>query len=954
MAKIALLIGTSEYEPGLNPLLASVNDVEAMQQVLQNPAMGGFDEVKTIKNPDPQTMQYEVELLFSDRNRDDLLLLYFSGHGIKDDSGRLYFATRVTRKSSRNELIRSTAVPATFVHDVMNNSRAKRQAIILDCCFSGAFATGMTAKDSGVIDVKRLLGGEGRVVLTSSTSTQYSFEEQKADLSVYTRYLVEGIATGAADLDRDDVVSVDELHEYAKSRVQELVPAMHPEIYAVKQGYKIFLAKAPTVDPQLRYRKEVELVAVRGQISFVGRRTLDVLKLRLKLSAAGATEIENAVLNSIQEELQGKQQQYEQVLVELAERELAVTEDIRGELQNLQRVLGLRDDDVMAIDAQISARLETYKQNLQQYEQAISQAAWQEYPLTAQTTNRLQQLQQTLGLKEADATAIDSRITTEVAVYKRKLQEYEQSFASAVWQEYPLGEQTRNQLHQLQQTLSLRSNDVARLETRLAAEVEAYQAKLGQYEREFVAATQQQYPLEERTRNQLHQLQQRLGLKPEDTTAIAERIITAIESYRAKLQQYRQAFTEAVQQRYPLAEPTREQLNRVQQALELRSADANTIEASITAPLEDFRQKLREYEQGFAEALQHEYPLSEDTLRDLKNFQRVLSLQDEDIAALQERLQQQRQAELQQQAELDHLPQLLITPTNASIPVIPGATGRRWPTVRLPVTRWRSSKLLIAGGALAGALVLVAGYTLIQWQADQTLQATLKQARALETAGKHDDCVKQAQTIPANSRLYAEAQALTKDCQAAQTKAQLDQGKKLAADSKFKEAIALAAPIPKESPAYAEAQKLIDQWSESLLKEATQQYEAGKLDEAKATAKVIPADRPAGKKAQQQIAQWQKDWSTSETNLKTAQKALDQGNWQAAIDTAKKVSNTVYWQPETKAIIQKAQDQLAASRPIQPNPEPYTPPEPAYVAPAPTYVAPAPKPTFDPEPIPTN
>ena len=324
------------------------------------------------------------------------------------------------------------------------------------------------------------------------------------------------------------------------------------------------------------------------------------------------------------------------------------------------------------------------------------------------------------------------------------------------------------------------------------------------------------------------------------------------------------------------------------------------------------------------------------------------------VVAKHATLQQQRQAELQQQADLDHLPQPLITPTNASIPVVPGATGRRWPTVRLPVTRWRSSKLLIAGGALAGVLVLFAGYTLIQWQADQTLQATLEQARALETAGKHDDCIKQAQTIPANSRLYAEAQALTKDCQAAQTKAQLDQGKKLAADSKFKEAIALAASIPKESPAYAEAQKLIDQCSEGLLKQATQQYEAGKLDEAIAAAKVIPADRPVGKKAQQQIAQWQKDWSTSDAKLKAAQKALDQGNWQAAINTAKKVSNTVYWQPKTKAIIQKAQDQLAASKPIQPNPEPYTPPESTYVPPAPTYVAPAPKPTFDPEPIPTN
>ena len=44
MRKIALLIGVSEYQSGLNPLLGAVKDVEAMQRVLQHPEMGGFAE----------------------------------------------------------------------------------------------------------------------------------------------------------------------------------------------------------------------------------------------------------------------------------------------------------------------------------------------------------------------------------------------------------------------------------------------------------------------------------------------------------------------------------------------------------------------------------------------------------------------------------------------------------------------------------------------------------------------------------------------------------------------------------------------------------------------------------------------------------------------------------------------------------------------------------------------
>ncbi len=121
MAKAALLIGVSEYEAGeqgLNSLPAAVRDVEAMQRVLQNPPIGGFEEIKFLPNPDAQTMQVEIAQLFSRREKDDLILLYFSGHGIRDDRGNFFFATRNTRK----DLIIATAVPANFVHSVMSNS----------------------------------------------------------------------------------------------------------------------------------------------------------------------------------------------------------------------------------------------------------------------------------------------------------------------------------------------------------------------------------------------------------------------------------------------------------------------------------------------------------------------------------------------------------------------------------------------------------------------------------------------------------------------------------------------------------------------------------------------------------------------------------------------------------------------------------------------------------------
>ncbi|MEW6496907.1 MAG: GUN4 domain-containing protein [Cyanobacteriota bacterium] len=358
MVKVALLIGVSQYGAGFNQLPAATKDVAAMQRVWQHPDMGDFDQVIPLIDPGPQEMGIAIEHLFGGRDRNDLLVLYFSGHGVKDESGSLYLATRATRKNEWGGLIRSTAIATRFIQEIMSDSRARRQVVILDCCFSGAFAEGLLAKDDGSIDIKRQLGGEGRVVLTSSTSTQYSFAQEGSDLSIYTRYLVEGIETGAADLDEDNVISADELHEYASIKVRKVAPAMKPEIYTVKEGYKIILAKVPIGDPKLKYRKEVERYVQAGRISPVARRILNARREGLRLSKEDAALIEAEVLNPYRE-YKKKLHEYEQALREAIEHEYPLSDRTGGELQDLQQVLSLRDEDIAPIEMQVLAQRES-------------------------------------------------------------------------------------------------------------------------------------------------------------------------------------------------------------------------------------------------------------------------------------------------------------------------------------------------------------------------------------------------------------------------------------------------------------------------------------------------------------------------------------------------------------------------------------------------------------------
>jgi formylglycine-generating enzyme required for sulfatase activity len=353
MAKIALLIGVSDYESGLSPLPAAIRDVEALRRVLQDPELGGFDKVNPLINPEPQTMQYEIETLFTGCTRDDLVMLYFSGHGIKDGSNNLYFATRITRKNAKGDLIRSSAVSAQFVHDILQNSCVRRQAIILDCCFSGAFDQQSRLKDDGSVDVQRQLGAEGRVVLTSSSSTQYSLEQSGSALSLYTRYLVEGIETGAGDLNEDGHISIQELHHYASDRVQATAPSMTPKLISLKDlGFEIILSKAKVTDPRLRYRRTVAIYATGGTISPVIRELLDTIRQQLGLTEIETDAIEAEVLRPYQEYF-ANLQKYQKILLAGVEHEYPLGNNTRDALRMLQQLLGLRDEDIATIEAPI-------------------------------------------------------------------------------------------------------------------------------------------------------------------------------------------------------------------------------------------------------------------------------------------------------------------------------------------------------------------------------------------------------------------------------------------------------------------------------------------------------------------------------------------------------------------------------------------------------------------------
>ncbi|MEV6303287.1 caspase family protein [Actinoplanes sp. NPDC051861] len=261
-ARRALIVANDTYEhDGLRHLQAPAADAEALAGVLGDRAVGDFG-VRVVHNEPAHVVQSEIEELFSESRADDLLLLHFSCHGLKSESGELFFAARNTRPNR----LASTATSADFVQRCMRTSRARSVVLLLDCCYGGAFSAGVTVRAAGNVNVldsfpaERPGGGRGRAVITASSAMEYAFEgDHLADdhaprPSVFTSALVEGLATGDADRDQDGWVSLNELYDYVFDRVREQNPLQTPSRDVEMQG-ELYLAKrrgAVTVPSQLQ------------------------------------------------------------------------------------------------------------------------------------------------------------------------------------------------------------------------------------------------------------------------------------------------------------------------------------------------------------------------------------------------------------------------------------------------------------------------------------------------------------------------------------------------------------------------------------------------------------------------------------------------------------------------------------------------------------------------------
>ncbi|WP_329448372.1 caspase family protein (plasmid) [Streptomyces sp. NBC_01426] len=163
-----VLIGTPHYRDEHLPDVPVVaHNVADLAAVFTDPELGGFAEAHCRTVPGDADLARVGEILTDAAEQaSDLLLVYYSGHGLIDRRGNLYLSLAATRPDQ----LAYSALTFDAVRETFLDSRAENRVLILDSCFSGrAIGRPLAGEEQSLLTA---LDVAGTYTLTAATANR--------------------------------------------------------------------------------------------------------------------------------------------------------------------------------------------------------------------------------------------------------------------------------------------------------------------------------------------------------------------------------------------------------------------------------------------------------------------------------------------------------------------------------------------------------------------------------------------------------------------------------------------------------------------------------------------------------------------------------------------------------------------------------------------------------------
>lgn len=256
-----LCIGTSRYEGQGLALKYPDKDAQYMKQALEavgNRLFGATGTVKafllntdpavTDKTPTRDNIRATIREIARQAKAEDVLVLYFSGHGVAFGAGEeasFYYLTKdVVTMDLSDPITRSSyAVSTDTLTEWVKAVKALKQVIIFDACHSGKaveeISSGKKSLNTDqILALDRMKDRTGTYVLSGSAADKVSYEASQYGQGLLTYSLLQGM-NGMALRDKK-YVDVVTLFQYAIDQVPQLAEDIggiqKPEMASPKGG----------------------------------------------------------------------------------------------------------------------------------------------------------------------------------------------------------------------------------------------------------------------------------------------------------------------------------------------------------------------------------------------------------------------------------------------------------------------------------------------------------------------------------------------------------------------------------------------------------------------------------------------------------------------------------------------------------------------------------------------
>jgi uncharacterized caspase-like protein len=170
----------------------------------------------------------------------DLAVVHFSGHGALIDCKLYLLPYDVDARDPVGTKATALAIEE-LRGELVQLGRLGRVLVLLDACRSGAATADGTGVTVDATLLRTALAGANVTVLTSSAGTEPSHEDPRWGNGALTEVLLEALG-GAADTNRDGLISVVELADYLTTHVPRLTEGRQTPGIEVRFQSSLFVA----------------------------------------------------------------------------------------------------------------------------------------------------------------------------------------------------------------------------------------------------------------------------------------------------------------------------------------------------------------------------------------------------------------------------------------------------------------------------------------------------------------------------------------------------------------------------------------------------------------------------------------------------------------------------------------------------------------------------------------